>query len=291
MNFEEFREALKKELSQALPSYTIQDMMYRGDKQGICIKKDTENLGRIFNMEPFFAEYRNGYSIKEIVNNISDIVKEPLPEMGTSIDNIMSFDKVKDNIFLCVDAIEKNPEYYRNIVTKNIKELSLKAYVRVIQDEFSVAVTNEMMKTWKISKSKLFDLADKNTFAYMDILDLDLGMISVSNKYNSFGAGTMINEKCLKALHQKMGDFYILPDSIDNIMVLSKTAVKNAEMTDRDIQNMMKEVHEATELPKDKEFSPNIFFYNKKALTLINTFATYNVRIPFKFPSEPKPHL
>lgn len=291
MDFHEFTNALEEELARALPNdFTVKRGIFKGDKEGFLIQKNDDPIGEIFYTDAMYADYEEGNSIVGIVNHIVEIATNDFsPKLPINLNDIASFNKIKDYLFLCVDSLEGKNAYYQNVPIKTIASLSLKAYPRLIfSEEYSSVVTNNMMKQWGISPKALFSTAEKNTLEKMSILDMNLGVISVSNTYNQYGAGLMVSEACLKELHQKYGDFYVIPDSIHNIVIMPKSLVKAQGLTEKDIQSMMGDVHRDTHLPKEQEFSPNIFLYDKKALTLINTFSAYNVRIPYRFENGPK---
>lgn len=115
---------------------------------------------------------------------------------------------------------------------------------------------------------------------------------SVSNQYRNYGSGFLADEKTLRHLHKRYGDFYIIPDNIHFFMLISSINAKRMRMDEKSIQQLGIKARNIDPLPEESKLSDNIYFYDNKSLTLINTMGAYIQKQRYTFSiSAPKPKM
>lgn len=157
----------------------------------------------------------------------------------------------------------------------------------------SVPVTNMLMETWKITKDELHKLALANlpkltpsTFVSMnelmaemmlpeimsnmgvdretaeemihDMVPPENMMYVLSNKQRLDGAAAILDSEIMHRVQEKIGnDFYILPSSIHEVLVIPA----DAYMDFRELEAMVKEVNAAQVAPQER-LSDHVYRYD-----------------------------
>lgn len=133
-------------------------------------------------------------------------------------------------------------------------------------------VTENLMEDWNKDVNDLFEAAKVNTPRILDvsvkgIFDViseclnivsitdDVGMYVCTNKYKIQGSVCMLNEKMLEKFAEKLNNFYIIPCSIHEIIILM-------DCVDKDyVREMIMNVN-TTELPENEILSDSLYYYD-----------------------------
>lgn len=87
-------------------------------------------------------------------------------------------------------------------------------------------------------------------------------MYVISNPFGLLGSGVFGDTDFLKKVHGELGDFYILPSSIHEVIVVSTSI---GALTD--FQAMVKEINE-TEVKPEERLSDDVYMFDGKMVTI-----------------------
>lgn len=79
-------------------------------------------------------------------------------------------------------------------------------------------------------------------------------MFVVSNKYGMYGSGAIADTEYLKKIHKRLGDFYILPSSIHELIIIKEQG--NID----DLKQMVIEIN-STEVKPEEKLSDNVYIF------------------------------
>lgn len=151
------------------------------------------------------------------------------------------YENIKDKLVLSVRPGYR--EIDREIIHRRFLDLLI---IPVIIDEgLSVLPSYSMMKKWGVSEAEVFEQAKKNQkhkkFEFLDIMDVLLGdmsgmgehdnesafYVAYNNNYgdenfHKIGANIILEPEKLKYIKEKMGEYYIIPSSIHEIICVKK---------------------------------------------------------------------
>lgn len=261
---------------------------------GLTIQKIGVNIAPTIYLDSFYEEYRNGRTLVSIVNTISATYEQHKVEKNLSVDALSSFDSVKDKICFKLINAEKNQELLQDVPYVSFMDLAIVFYILVDQSvdgNATALVRNGMMQLWgnpdvddiykiaKMNTQRLFrghvasmmevmsgiiaendnvdpDLVD--AFFSMDVYeDNFVPMFVATNKCKINGASVILYDGLLAEFARRIGgDFYILPSSIHETILLPATGDMDVDY----LIDMVRAVN-STEVASDEILSDNVYKY------------------------------
>lgn len=210
---------------------------------------------------------------KKLIETVND--HKPSDDMMDQVENIREWEWAKDHLLLCIRPYIATNDH----VTREF--LDLQEYVRVVlSDNASATVTNGLLKSWGVTEKEVFDRATtgKNRMISMmkmfleiasgdvldDVSDLDdNGMYVITNNERFNASNAMLDQKMLKRIFDKIGDFYILPSSIHELIVLPK--VDGADP--KELKAMVQAVNGEQVAPEER-LSDSVYVYTEGLLQI-----------------------
>ena len=208
------------------------------------------------------------------------------------VNNLTDYDQTKDKIIPRVVNRESNEERLKTIPHTDMGDLTVTYHVdlgNASDGQMSVQVSNEMMNKYDVSVEDLHEQACANmkeispaTFKTMaetlaEIMipgfedmsaeereeaignfDMpDPGMYVLSNDSKSFGAAAVLDPEVMDKIRNDVGDFYILPSSVHEVLIVPKREDLKLE----DLEAMVQEVN-ATQVAPNEVLSDHVFEYD-----------------------------
>lgn len=188
---------------------------------------------------------------------------------------VREWNEVKENIVFRFGY--KNEDLTDN-VTMDYLDLKVVFYIyltELFEDKDGLQmcpVTKELMEEWDKDVNDLMQVAKVNTPRILDVsvksifdviaecLDLvsiseDVGMYVCTNKYKIYGSSCMLNEKMLDKFAEKLNNFYIIPCSTHEIIVVMGCVDIDV------IKDLIQKVN-TTELPENEILSDSLYYYD-----------------------------
>ena len=293
ITFEEFTQAIYLDVSIHLPNGTckITDMEKQNGSEKVLLVTNGR-YGESYNLSALYMDYLEHGDLRAITKTIVLNQKTLGQEFPLKPEDLLDYKEWKGQIFFAVtNGVERNNEKFLQNVP-NYSMLDLQVYPRIITNDYCLAVTHDLIKLWGISKDRVYKDAKANMAKACKAVPVHPSVVTVSNKYCRFGSGFLADERSLKDLHKRFGDFYIIPDNIHSSMLVPSVAVKKMKWSERDIQKKGNDFKKLDPVPEEENLSNNIYFYDNKSLTLINTMGAYIQKQRYTFSiSAPKPQI
>ena len=261
---------------------------------GLTIQKTGVNIAPTIYLDSYYEDYRNGRTMQSIVNAVSAVYEQNKVENSFSVDMLTDFDAVKNKICFKLINAEKNQELLKDIPYVPFMDLAVVFYILIDQSvdgNATALVRNGMMQVWgNPDVDELYELAKMNTqrlfrghvasmmevmsgiiaendnvdpelvnaFFSMDVYeDNFMPMFVATNTKKLNGAGVILYDGLLAKFAEKVGgDFFILPSSIHETILLPANGDMDAEYLIR----MVKEVN-ATEVSPEEVLSDSVYKY------------------------------
>lgn len=248
--------------------------------QGLVILSGKSNLSPTIYLNSYMEAYEKGVPLTEIVGQILAIYRQEMPKERVDLEFFRDFDSVKEGICYKLVNREKNQALLERIPHIDFLDLSI-CFFYAYRDERlgagSILIYNNHMDVWNCSTEDLFKLAKKNTARiypgklvkigellgeYLGIKDEELlaeiPMYVLSNEQRIFGAACMIYPESLeKAAEQLRENFYILPSSIHEVIILPRHVATDVRV----IRDMVREINH-TQVAPEEILSDNLYFYH-----------------------------
>lgn len=266
---------------------------------GLTIQDPDTNVAPTIYLNQFFEEYQNGRDLNDIIGDIADVYIANTVDKQMDVSIVTDFEKAKGNILPRLVNAEENQELLAQRPHMIMDDLAVTYHLEMGKSDngnMSVAITNTILDMYGISQEELHDLAVANleekmpaTFQGMSevvkemmlpqiMSDLGLSkeaaldyieqmipdgneqMYVLSNDSRLNGAATVLNEKAMEDIAEKVGgDFFILPSSIHELLVVPK----QDGMDYSSLEAMVQEVN-ATQVAPEEKLSDHVYEYDAK---------------------------
>ena len=218
---------------------------------------------------------------EELAEKIIEIANANKPTKDIDLTFVTDWSKVKENVIACIRPVVED----NDTITKDY--LDLQVYFRIIipspgecDDLATITVRHDLFDKWGITVDELCNAAYDNCLNKTVIMslssivqDMDPDMLIpqttemtvVSNKMKRFGAIAMTMTDTLRDLHKRIGqNFYILPSSIHEILVVPETIAPNGA---DELKMMVASVND-TEVAPNEILSYSVYYYDGALLQI-----------------------
>lgn len=292
MTFEEFKTEVIENIKAYLPTdyedaeLSVETINKAGVRyEGLLIRLDTPSMSctPVLNLSrAYFDEYTHGRPLESILEEFARVRVTAAKKLPIKKEDFLDYNKIKDRIVPKLVNTENNMKYLANKAIITMEDLSIVFVVRTIEKDgiADAAITHDLLNLWKVTLAEVKEQAIKNfetsPFKFENLLDamlhqntpdiedIDLDeyevpVFIVSNEQNTQGAGMVLNPYLMNRVIEKLGDVYIVPSSVDEVLVLPK----NAGPALNDLINMVTSVNTESVKPEDR-LSNNIYEYDKE---------------------------
>ncbi len=271
--YSEFCDMVAGEIAAYLPDgyddaeIMLQEIVKNNDSRhvGISIKKG--NVSPIIYLEVYYNRYLDGEPVEKILSNISDAFVASQREFN--LPDMTNWNKVKGMVYPRLSSGSGNAEFLKGKPSQKFKDMVVTYYIRITEDgTATTAVTDSMFKLWGITFEELDRVAIKNAeldtkqFSLSNIVPADMPelceveMYVLTNNTGMFGAASILSDNTLSKIREKIGDFYILPSSIHETLILPKTGDDSEALRD-----LVKSVNGGGLLSPEEILSNNVYTY------------------------------
>ena len=299
MKFQEFLEVIVKKVKEHLENaqkVEIQQVRKNNDVllHGLTIHSAQTNIIPTIYMEPFYELYRKGIGLDAVTEKICKVYKESLPRENINMDFFKDFEKVKDRIVYRLIHAGRNKELLDEIPHIPFWDLAICFSYSFWSEELGdgmILIRNEHMESWKVNYSQLMRLAEKNTPRLFPVsfygmnevlkqlqLEIDLSeeieeqLYVLTNQQKTHGAAVILYPQTLIQIAKQLeSDFYILPSSIHEVLVLKADRIEDRKAEAQILHEMIAEVNHI-ELGAEEVLSDYPYFYDSKERKLMQIF-------------------
>ncbi len=292
LSMEEFAEQLAKELEEAvtrdygLPVDAEPKTVLKNnglEHKGITVHFAGSTVAPTIYIEDAYRDYQNGMTIKNLADKMSETVYQSYQQMPEIPD--LSPEAAKQSVTLTLINAKQNEERLKNIPHFLLAD-ELAAIPRYyLNPEASFIVTNDICGMMELTPDEVLKIGQDNINAqhfevksmreilagYMgeEMADMmqpsdmpDFLVLSSSDKLQ--GSKALLSKEALNEVHEKLGDYVVIPSSIHEVLCLPISD----DMEPETFRNMVREVNTAEVSPEER-LSNNIFMYNGHKLSLV----------------------
>ncbi len=291
MDYMEFLDAVRDYINETAAEVTANvysTVKNNGVKlYGLSFCREGYNASPTIYMENHYVEYVNGADICEIGDRLLAMYRDNDLSVNFDMSFFDDFEKIRKRLYIKLINREKNADFLREAPYEEFLDLAIVPYVRVYDKRIGngvIMVRNEHLKLWKKDPQAVMEAAKKNTHDHdgfnlrhiMDVLratpneithDIDkesFPMYVATNRKMTNGAAVLTMKDKLKEYGDILGgDYYIIPSSVHEIILLAKDPDRYC-----DINDMIREVN-ANSLGPDDVLSDHAYMYSIKDEVLI----------------------
>lgn len=268
--------------------------------QTATIRYGDDPVGIVVYPDQYYDAYKEGIPMADIINDIkNNVLTADKPNFALESINR---EAAPDHLRSAIVGYDKNREWLQDIPHERVSDMAVYAKWH-IGNFASTKVNNQMLGFMQMTKEEVLQMAKANTAANMDFKSMDDVMkeILISNgmdvemahamtigsgssplhvlstKDATDGAALIADNKILKQIHEQLGeDFYILPSSIHEVLILPKSeAVGDVE----ELKEMVTMIN-STEVPLQDQLSDNVYEFNGQGLKIAGGTENLKVEAP-----------
>jgi len=291
MNFQEFLETIMDKIKEymAEDQYAeIQQIRKNNDVvlHGLTIHSKQCNISPTIYMESFYKLYQRGAAIDQVMEKIYSLYQESLPKTSINMDFFKDFDKVKDRIVYKLIHADRNQELLQDIPHIPFWDLAICFSYAFWTEELGdgmILIHNSHIDAWKVNHSQLMRLAEENTprllpmtfYGMNEVLkqmhvDMDLSQMEeeqlyvLTNQQKIYGAAVILYPKTLLWVGEQLqSDFYIIPSSIHEVLILRADEQENVYKEGQTLHDMISDINDS-QLNSEEVLSDFPYFYSWK---------------------------
>lgn len=273
MSYDDFKNAVASEIREFLPpSYKNWEIslktMYKVNfaQDGLVVmppEEDTKNeIWRTPTMylKGYYEKFQSGETFNEIMKQITATVTKYTKPYKIEKN---FFNPNEEIIVFQVINREKNKELLKNLPHREILDLAL--IYRIVRfcktnNMMSCIVTYDILKELKMNEEELYENAKRQTEVILkpNLTALMPPLYTLTNKKLIWGASSILFPEKLKELAENLEkDLYLLPSSLDEMMVLPTDYTSAEEVHDILLQANKEAVTE------EEWLSDRVYIYSK----------------------------
>ena len=259
--------------------------------EAITVTPEGSNIGVNIGIDKFYDAIESGKSYDEVVDKAVEVINNGInqrPEFD--IASLSDYSQMKEKLAMEVVSAEANKEMLETVPHQNIEDMAVVYRFVLSSDDdgrASILVTNQLLDSMGVTPEQLHADAMENApqikpveikgmsevmaemmgveqAELMGIFpvapeDEQMYVATVPDKVH--GAGVLAYQDFMdKAAEKAGGDFFILPSSIHEILIVPD----NGKMNLKDLEAMVKEVNATQVSPVDK-LTDSVYHYDSKA--------------------------
>ena len=275
MNYTEFMNAMLCEIRGQVDAqvrtelYTV--MKNNGTRRtGILFKQEDSNLAPTIYLEEFYQKYLKGQQVPDLADSICGIYQEIRVKKTCDCQNLFDFNHVKEHIVYKLIRRDANEELLKQIPYEPFLDLAVVYYIQIDNTRFgsaAIQIRNEHLRYWRVEKEEIRRLAEKNTprIYPVQIRQIVRFMYVATNEQCSLGAAVMrypdFREKVRGMIR---GDFYILPSSIHEVILVPESFGLEPER----MQEMVKEINQTGVAPEEV-LSDSVYYFDGEEIRIV----------------------
>ena len=287
MDYESFKKEFTEDIKEKLYEMGYGDVDIKinnikkvnRDYEAMNVVPEGGVMGVSFNLEEIFTKFEQSGDYDSVLKNTTSFVANGIDTAPkTDIDNLLNYEEMKNKLSIEVISAEANKELLLNIPHDRIEDLAA-VYRFVLKSEStgkaSILVSNEMMQKMGITHEQLKNDALYNApiirpavikgmnevikeLMGKEAYEIANGTGNVPDKDS--GAGVLSYQNFMDQAAERVGgDFFILPSSIHEILIVKDDGEMKAEL----LRNMVQQINRTELMPEDK-LSDNVYHYDSK---------------------------
>uniref|UniRef100_UPI0040573CBD DUF5688 family protein n=1 Tax=Acetatifactor sp. TaxID=1872090 RepID=UPI0040573CBD len=285
MGIKEFAEDVRERLTgkiEGISEIEIKQVLkYNSVTRWALLLKDLKsNITPTIYLEPFYARYEEDAEMDDIVRMIAKSYQESRIDGKIDFAFFKDWETIKSRVAYRLINHDRNEELLKQIPHKDVLDLAKVYYVAVQECDGSIMIYNTHLDMWGIDAEELDAVAEENTpslcpvcvQSMWEVVEEMLGklhdenekatmdMLIMSNPRKVHGAATMLYPGSMEQMAERLqSNFYILPSSINEIIILPAKESDNPEH----LLEMVREVN-ATMVGEEEILSDNVYIYNRQ---------------------------
>lgn len=248
-------------------------------RKGIIFSEEDSNISPVIYLEESYGGYLHGCSLDTLAKQILKMYYKVRGKHTWVENSVMDYQAVKDKIIYKLVNRDRNRELLKRVPYMEYLDLAVLYYVLAEEDEKQMAtilIQNEHLDRWKVTAEEIRQRAEVNTERLLpyeinaactmlgemppdgSMDEEQESMYVLTNHAMNGGASVILYPGKLEEIREYFKeDFYILPCSIHEVIVIPESKAIAKEKMER----IVKEVNEM-QIQPEEFLSNHIYYYD-----------------------------
>lgn len=255
---------------------------------GLIVAEPDSNISPTLYLNYYYKALCDGMSVDSVLARLLDAYRANKPDGSIDVSFFTDYQKVSGHILCKLINTRQNQELLQDIPHLPFFDLSIVFYCLITSlpvGSATILIRNSHLNFWQTTPEMLYHCARSNTPRLLPPKLIDMNrflsryltqenipasaspMYILTNSQKLYGAAGMLNERILTNFAlTKQSDFYILPSSIHEVLLLPA----DENFTSSELNKMVQEVNES-QLSREEVLSDHVYYYSlkKQAIELI----------------------
>ncbi|MCR5501878.1 MAG: DUF5688 family protein [Lachnospiraceae bacterium] len=248
---------------------------------GIMAKKQGINTFPTIYIDEYYNEELTSEDVEYLSMKLAkSLTKAELPK-SIELEQFTDYERVRDRLKLKLVNADKNKDLLFEVPYKRFLNLAVLYYYQVEEELFegraSIMIRNSHLSMWGIdqetldrdamdsvriiSPAKICPMRELLAELYGDdFLKEDFPMYVMTNKEKYYGASTMMYRECLKKFaDEKETDFYVLPSSVHEVILVPADENADAKMLLETVTDINR-----TQVDREEILADSVYYYDRE---------------------------
>lgn len=240
---------------------------------GVIPHTANTNIYPTFYAEDYYADYTKRQDLETTMQELRESYEKHRMSSKFDIDSTLDFEKVEGKIYPRIANYEKNREELKNLPHRRVEDLVIYYVISLSEMVEGVATTKvnyPLLDKWGVTEEDLYSTSIRNLdkvgfkiqslaefipIPINEVEDPQLYVVTTDNMLH--GSCAILNTDLLDEAKNRIGDFYIIPSSIHEILL---TPISNG-VEAVDLANLIKEVN-STQVDTVDQLSDTLYMYD-----------------------------
>ena len=274
-NLNEFADRVTADLTEKFPEHKFEvrkvERLQSSPYTGLTVTKRDGNAGAIVKLDDYYERLKEGESYADLLDDISGFIgRETERAEMFGLEDFASYESVKNKLELQLVPTDPNREVLSAAPHREILDMSLVCRIG-FSDEATALVKWGLLDIWKVSEEQVFEDALGNSgvpkIRSMTEMMEELTGMKLEEKVNlwvamngakRFGASVLAHPDFFETASGILGrDFFILPSSIHELLLVPDTGEMNAD----DLREMVTSIN-ASEVDESDRLTDEVYHYD-----------------------------
>lgn len=250
-------------------------------REGMTLRNGKDLIAPCLYLDDLYAFYKEGASIDEIVTDVklffeSTVGNFYMPTCDEMTEFLEDWERVAPLVECKLVNSNANSRRLAGASYRRMGEFAITYQIKVSDGDrgyYALQIKDEMLDTWGISENELHDTAVENMKLPVNfVLESacadreEAAMFILTTKKHIYGATAIISDEVRQKVAAYIGgDYYILPSSIHELIVMPKKCVSDLWA----LEQTVRDVNRGFYVPAEDFLSDNVYEYDASERQLL----------------------
>ena len=253
MEYRDFVEQVKEQIQDFLPekfadaAVEVNQIVKNNDcvLDGLMVRTEESNIAPTIYLNPYFEQIQDGAELDDVLAQIASVYQILMDKTGEGTATITITDNLMDGYGITLE--ELHDQALQNMDT--LQPHSFKGMNETVAEMIAVDIAREQN----------VGMDEAKEMAMQMMPDIPDTMYVLTNDTKVNGAAAILNDDIRQEIAEKVGDFYMLPSSIHETLIIPK----DVGMEVKELEQMVQEVNQ-TQVALGERLSDHVYEYDAK---------------------------